>query len=133
MDIARSSIEYPTVDDVYQALQFLILQGYDVVRMKDRAMDPLATGFWNIHLNLRTSNNHIIELQLHLKDILMYSMGKGHKKYEQVRSIEAAAVREGRSLNPKERATIDRLNCEQKQFYKAAFQKGQEDLHRGEN
>jgi hypothetical protein len=125
MDIARSSIEYPTVDAVYQALQFLILHGYDVVRMKDRAIDPLATGFWDIHLNLRTSNNHIIELQLHLRDIRRYSMGEGHKKYEQVRSIEATAVREGRLLTPEERATIDRLNCEQKQFYKAAFQRGQ--------
>ena len=60
-------------------------------------------------------------------------MGEGHKKYEQVRSIEAAAAREGRVLTPKERATIDRLNCEQKQFYKAAFQRGQTGLHRAEN
>ena len=133
MDIARSSIEYPTVDAVYHALQFLILHGYDVVRMKDRAIDPLATGFWNIHLNLRTSNHHIIELQLHLRKILRYSMDEGHKKYEQVRRIEAAAAREGRVLTPKERATIDRLNCEQKQFYKAAFQRGQTGLHRAEN
>jgi len=125
MDIARSSIEYPTVDAVYQALQFLILHGYDVVRMKDRAIDPLASGFWDIHLNLRTSNHHIIELQLHLREILRYSMGEGHKKYEQVRNIEAEAVREGRLLTPKERSTIDRLNCEQKQFYRAAFQRGQ--------
>jgi len=125
MDIARSSIEYPTVDAVYQSLQFLILHGYDVVRMKDRAIDPLVSGFWDIHLNLRTSNHHIIELQLHLREILRYSMAEGHKKYEQVRSIEAAAVREGRLLTPKERATIDRLNCEQKQFYRAAFQRGQ--------
>jgi len=130
MDIARSSIEYLTVDAVYQSLQFLILHGYDVVRMKDRAIDPLATGFWNIHLNLRTSNHHIIELQLHLREILRYSMGEGHKKYEQVRSIEAAAVSEGRLFTPKERATIDRLNCEQKQFYRAAFQRGQTGPHR---
>ena len=130
MDIARSSIAYPTVDAVYQALQFLILHGYDVVRMKDRAIDPLSTGFWNIHLNLRTSNHHIIELQLHLGEILGYSMGEGHKKYEQVRNIEAAAVREGRLLTPKERETIDRLNYEQKQFYKAAFQRGQVGPHR---
>ncbi len=40
MDIARSSIEYPTIDAVYQSLQFLILHGYDVVRMKDPAIDP---------------------------------------------------------------------------------------------
>jgi hypothetical protein len=125
MDIARGSIEYPTVDAVYQGLRYLILHGYDVVRIKDRAIDPLASGFWNIHLNLRTSNHHIIELQLHLREILRYSMGEGHKKYEQVRSIEAAAVREGRLLTPKERAMIDQLNCEQKQFYRAAFQRGQ--------
>lgn len=125
MDIARSSIEYPTVDAVYQALQFLILHDYDVVRMKDRAIDPLASGFWDIHLNLRTSNHHIIELQLHLREILRYSMEEGHKKYEQVRSIEAMAVREGRLLTAKERSMIDRLNCEQKQFYRAAFQRGQ--------
>lgn len=133
MDIARSSIAYPTVDAVYQSLQYLILHGYDVVRMKDRAFDPLDSGFWDIHLNLRTSNHHIIELQLHLSEILRYCRGEGHKKYEQARSIEAAAFREGRLLTPEERVTIDRLNCEQKQFYRAAFQRGQAGPHKAKD
>jgi len=125
MDIARSSIGYATVDKVYQALQFILYNGYDIVRMKDRALDPLATGFWNIHLNIRMSNRHIVELQLQLMEILRYSLGEGHKLYEQVRGIEADAVREGRSLTPEEMARIDELNQEQRRFYEAAFQRGQ--------
>ena len=125
MDIARSSIEYTDVDQVYQALQFILRQGYEVVRVKDRALDPLSSGFWDIHLNLRMPNGHIAEMQLHLKEIREYSIDEGHKYYERIRDIEACAFREKRSLTPKEQETIDRLNCEQRRFYEAAFQRGQ--------
>jgi hypothetical protein len=125
MDISRSSIEYDDVDEVYRALQFILRQGYEVVRLKDRALEPLPSGFWDIHLNLRMPNGHIAELQLHLRKIRQYSIEKGHKHYERIREMEARAVRENRPLIPEERATIDRLNCEQRQVYQAVFERGQ--------
>ncbi|MBT3259244.1 MAG: hypothetical protein HN366_22720 [Deltaproteobacteria bacterium] len=125
MDVSRSSIEYDDVDQVYRALQFILRQGYEVVRLKDRALEPLPSGFWDIHLNLRLPNGHIAELQLHLKKIRQYSIEKGHKHYERIRAMEARAVRENRPLTPEERATIDRLNCEQRQIYQAEFKRGQ--------
>ena len=129
MDISRSSIEYDNVDQVYQALEYIFLHGYEVVRLKDRALEPLPSGFWDIHLNLRMPNGHIIELQLHLKETRRYSIERGHDRYEQIREMKARAVREKRPLTPEERATIDRLNCEQRRVYQAAFQRGQ----RGKN
>ena len=125
LDIARSSIEYADVDQVYQALRYIIRQGYEVVRVKDRALKPLSSGFWDIHLNLRMSNGHIAELQLHYKEIRQYSIGEGHNRYERIRGMKARAFRENRPLTHEERETIDRLNCEQRQFYQAAFQRGQ--------
>ena len=125
MDIARSSIVYDTVDQVYGALATILRQGYDVVRLKDRALEPLPSGFWDIHLNLRMPNGHIAELQLHLKAIQTYSKGPGHRLYEKIRAMESRAFREKRPLTPKERESIDRFNCEQRQFYQAAFKKGQ--------
>ena|GEM_PF-1357411 len=125
MDISRSSIEYDDVDQVYRALEFILQHGYEVVRLKDRALDPLPSGFWDIHLNLRMPNGHIAELQLHLRKIRQYSIEQGHQYYARVRAMEARAYRENRPLTREERATIDRLNCEQRGVYKAAFEWGQ--------
>jgi hypothetical protein len=125
MDISRSSIEYDDVDQVYQALEFILHQGYEVVRVKDRALEPLSSGFWDIHLNLCMPNGHIAELQLHLREIRQYSILKGHDLYVKIRDMEARAVRENRLLTPEERATIDRINCEQRRVYQAAFKRGQ--------
>ena len=125
MDISRSSIEYDDVDQVYQALEFILHQGYEVVRLKDRALEPLPSGFWDIHLNLCMPKGHIAELQLHVREIRQYSIEQGHDRYEQIRDMEARAARENRSLTPEERATIDRLNCEQRQVYQAAFERSQ--------
>ncbi|MCG6878752.1 MAG: hypothetical protein LJE96_06345 [Deltaproteobacteria bacterium] len=125
MDITRSSIAYDTVDQVYGALEYILRQGYEVVRLKDRALEPLPSGFWDIHLNLRMPNGHIAELQLHLKKIQAYSNGPGHRLYEKIRGMESKAFREKRSLTPEERESIDRFNCEQRRFYQAAFKQGQ--------
>ena len=125
MDITRSSIAYDTVDQVYDALATILRRGYEVVRFKDRALEPLPSGFWDIHLNLRMPNGHIAELQLHLKAIQAYSNGQGHRLYDKIRTMESSAFRENRPLTPKERERIDRLNCEQRRYYQAAFKKGQ--------
>lgn len=125
MDISRSSVVYDDVDQVYRALQFILRQGYEVVRLKDRALEPLPSGFWDIHLNLRMPNGHIAELQLHLRKIRQYSIEKGHKRYERIREMEARAFRENRPLTLEEQATIDRLNCEQRQIYQEVFIRGQ--------
>ena len=129
-DIARSSIEYDDVDQVYQALEFILHQRYEVVRVKDRALEPLPSGFWDIHLNLCMPNGHVTELQLHLREIRQYSIRKGHDLYEQIRGMEARAVRENRQLTLEEQAAIDRLNCEQRRVYRVAFQRGQKEKNR---
>ena len=125
MDISRSSIEYDDVDQVYRALQFILRQGYEVVRLKDRALEPLLSGFWDIHLNLFMPNGHIAELQLHLRKIRQYSIKEGHNYYERIREMESRAFRENRPLTLEEQATIDRLNCVQRQIYQAEFKRGQ--------
>jgi hypothetical protein len=124
MDISRSSIEYDSIDQVYQALQFILQHGYKVVRLKDRARVPLASGFWDIHLNLRMPNDHIVELQLHLRKIRRYSISEGHRYYVRIREIKSRAFRENRPLTPDEKFTIDRLNCEQRRFYEKMFKQG---------
>ncbi len=130
MDISRSSIEYDTIDEVYQALQFILRQGYEVVRLKDRALAPLPSGFWDVHLNLRMPNGHIAELQLHLKNIRRYSLGEGHRYYVRIREMKSRAFRENRPLTKDEQSIIDRLNCEQRRFYGTMFNQGQKACER---
>jgi hypothetical protein len=125
MDISRSSIEYDTIDAVYQALQFILRQGYEVVRLKDRALTPLPSGFWDVHLNLRMPNGHIVELQLHLKNIRRYSIGEGHRYYVRIREMKSRAYREHRPLTKEEQSIIDRLNREQRRYYRTMFNQGQ--------
>jgi len=92
LDISRSSIEFENVAALRKGLADLEQRGI-VVRMKDRFSSPTAGGYRDIMLNVRMSNGHICEVQLHLKQILAVKGGPGHKIYEEMRAIEAASSR----------------------------------------
>jgi hypothetical protein len=119
-DLARSSIEYKKLDDVYKGLESLKGQ-YEIVKIKDRFQNPTAGGYRDILLTVRMSNGHICEVQLHLEQVLEVKGGPGHAIYEQLRSIEAQAVKEGRALSADELLKIDALNKESRRLYDEAY------------
>ncbi|MBA3394497.1 MAG: DUF4157 domain-containing protein [Deltaproteobacteria bacterium] len=118
-DLARSSIEFDSPQQLRAAVEQMRAAG-EVVRVKDRFETP-ADGYRDIMMNVRMSNGHIVEVQMHLKAILDVKNGPGHHLYEQVRTIDATAKTEGRPLTPHETAERARLVQEMTKLYDDAF------------
>ena len=121
-DLARSSIEYKKLEDVYKGLEILKSK-YEIVNIKDRFVKPTSAGYRDILLTVRMSNGHVCEVQLHLEQILAVKGGEGHKLYEIIREIEGKALKEGRALTPDEIAKIEWANGESRKLYNEAIEK----------
>ncbi len=120
VDIARGSIVYKSFADLMGGLD-VCNRNLTLVREKNRFAQPTPAGYRDILLNVQLSNGHIAELQLHLTQILEVKSGAGHKIYEEVRKIEAAAQTADRALSSEEKAKIDQLNAEAKALYDQAL------------
>jgi hypothetical protein len=118
-DLCRSTIEYESIGDLYHGLDS-IAHELHVIRLKDRFAHPLESGYRDILMNVRMTNGHVCEIQLHLRQILAVKE-REHKLYEVTRSLEATAKRENRELTAEEAATIAKLKAEAKRDYDAAF------------
>ncbi|HVV87083.1 MAG TPA: hypothetical protein VHE35_28785 [Kofleriaceae bacterium] len=119
LDISRASIEYDSMQKLKAGLALIQGRGI-VVRSKDRFANATAAGYRDMMLNVRMSNGHICELQLHLKQILDVKKGAGHHIYEEIRKIEAQAA--NGELSNEQREQIDALNAQSRQLYDAAFE-----------
>ena len=108
VDYARSSVVYDNWEDVYRGFQELSERG-EIVRVKDRFRNPAPGGYRDILVNVRTSNGHIAEIQLHYRPLLDAKNGPGHPLYEQTRDILRRADAENRSLTVAEQTEVDRL------------------------
>ncbi len=121
-DLARSSVEYKKLEDVYKGLEMLKSK-YEIVNIKDRFSKPTSAGYRDILLTVRMSNGHVCEVQLHLEQILAVKGGEGHHLYEIIRSIEATAAKEGRALTKPELDKIEWANGESRRLYNEAIEK----------
>ncbi|MFN3201566.1 MAG: hypothetical protein ACE366_24400 [Bradymonadia bacterium] len=122
-DLARTSIIYESLDDVYRGLEQI--QGrFEVTKLKDRFANPTDQGYRDILLNVRMSNGHVVEIQLHMKQIIEVKSGAGHKLYEEIRTIEATAKAENRALTPEELGRIEQLNAQSRSVYDEALSGG---------
>jgi hypothetical protein len=119
-DLARSSLEYRSLDDVYRGLDQLRAR-FEIVRVKDRFETPTPEGYRDILVNLRTSNGHVVEVQLHMQQVLEVKGGVGHHIYDEIRTMRANAVRESRPLTPEENARIAELAAQSREAYEAAI------------
>lgn len=118
-DLSRSTITYSSMDDLYQGLDALNNKG-DVVAVLDRFETPKPNGYRDIKVNLKTSNGHTTEMQLHL-DQMLEAKELETPIYNQVRDIEGAAKLEGRSLTADELQKLSDLSDESKALYESAF------------
>jgi len=124
VDICRASIIYNSYKDLMEGLG-KSKDTLNLVREKDRFAKPTPAGYRDILLNVKLSNGHIAELQLHLQQIMDVKNGVGHKLYEEVRLIERAAKEAARALTPEETAKVDKILEESRVHYDAAFGKSQ--------
>lgn len=122
-DLARSSVIFETEYQVLQALDIL-QQDMKVIRIKNRFQNPV-NGYRDVLLNIRMPNQHIVEMQLHLRHILEVKYEFGDKLYQEIRTIEADTKREQRDLTPDESKRIEQLRNQAKKLYDEAFEKSQ--------
>ena len=110
-DVVRASVAVDSYAQLGQVIDKLKSSGVELARKpKDRFAHPTEAGYRDALLNVRYSNGHVGELQLHLKPILQ-AKAEGHKLYEKVRTIEAEAKREGRTrMTVAEMATVQQAN-----------------------
>jgi len=120
VDLVRASIVYKSFPELMGGLD-ICNRNLTLVREKNRFAQPTPAGYRDILLNVKLSNGHIAELQLHLTQILAVKSGAGHKIYEEVRKIEAIAQTADRALTGEERAKIEQLNAEAKALYDQAL------------
>ena len=86
LDIIRGSIICEKPSQLVEAFE-TTSKLFDIVRVKNRFANP-ADGYRDLLLNIRLSNGHVAELQLHLRHIIN-AKEKGHKDYEVARVLEA--------------------------------------------
>lgn len=97
----RIAQSYESADDLYKALE-KINKKAEIVRIKDRFIKPAPGGYRDILINVKQSNGHVTELQLHSKQIIDVKGGTGHKLYEKIREINGKAALESRPLSADE-------------------------------
>lgn len=120
-DLARSSVIFATESQVLQALEAL-QQDMNVIRIKNRFANPV-NGYRDVLLNISMPNQHIVEMQLHLRTILDAKYEFGDKIYQEIRTIEANAIQEKRNLTPDEVKRLESLRNQAEELYNDAFAK----------
>ncbi|WP_233218766.1 eCIS core domain-containing protein [Deinococcus arcticus] len=116
LDVAGSRLLFNSLDDLYAALTY-IRSKYNVVQIKDRFVEPMATGYRDIVLNIRASNGYVVELRLELSKISGFAATE-HKIYQEIRTIRANAALGGRLLTSAEQARVNELISTSKNGYK---------------
>lgn len=122
-DIVRASVAVKSFDQLPSVVQALKKQGIKLSEQpEDRFANPTDAGYRDLSLNVEYPNGHIGELQLHVKSMIK-AKDEGHKYYEDVRSIEAKAKKEGnRSLTDEEQRIVDEANSKMRDLYGKAWE-----------
>ena len=127
-DLSRASLQFDKLDDVYGALAAIEKRtGIKIARMNDRFLRPTAEGYRDIIMNLRMPNGHLVELQLHVKQIAK-AKDKAHLFYERRRRITQRAEFAKRDLTLSEFKKVQALTAKQQQIYGKAFAEATVDI-----
>jgi ribosomal protein L21 len=119
LDVERASIEYNTVNDMYNGLSSLEKK-VTIVAFKDRFLHPKISGYRDILLDIKLSNGLIAEIQLNLAKIIKFKEGE-HKDYEVTRSIIGQGKIQHHLLTAEETNKIQILQAKAKLQYDKIF------------
>lgn len=121
-DIVRASVAVDSMDQLDEVMKKLKESGLKLAKKPtDRFAKPTEAGYRDLMMNVVYPNGHIGELQLHLKGVLK-AKDAGHKYYEEVRTIEGKAKREGRTtMTDDELKTVNEANAKMKKLYDDAW------------
>ncbi len=122
LDIARGTIKFDRVDDLYRALQKIDASNQvKVVRIKDRFAKPAEGGYRDLLVNLRLPSGFITELQLNLSQIMAIKK-QGHQIYRKMRALDEKVAVEKRDFTAAELEQKKRWEKESEALYDRAFQ-----------
>jgi len=122
LDIARGTIKFDTVDDLYKALAKIDSSpDVKIVRIKDRFLRPAEGGYRDLLLNLKLPSGFITELQLNLSQIIAIKK-QGHQLYRAMRALDEKVAAEKRDFTAAELEQKNRLVKESEALYDQAFQ-----------
>jgi Uncharacterized protein conserved in bacteria (DUF2213) len=93
------------------AADFIGEHGDDILRVKDRIMDPLKGGYRDILVNYRTPDGLVAEVQFNSKNMVAAKMGGAHALYEKAREL----------INPSVEA-LEHLEQQMSELYEKAYQ-----------
>ena len=88
-DMVRATIAVPMVTQIPKVLEQLKAAGMELAQKpKNNLIKPLPGGYRDINLIVKTPSGLLAELQIHIKPMTL-AKEKGHKHYEDSRSVEA--------------------------------------------
>jgi hypothetical protein len=88
-DMVRATIAVPMVSQIPKVLAQLKAAGMELAQKpKNNLIKPLPGGYRDINLIVKTPSGLLAELQIHIKPMTL-AKEKGHKHYEDSRSVEA--------------------------------------------
>ncbi len=120
LDLSRSTIEFEELEDIYKAVA-QISDEYEILRIKDRFKTPQPSGYRDIMMNVKMSNGHVVEIQLHLNSILEAKKLETDL-YTEIRTIQGIIEKECRKPNLDEERTLMELIRQSREIYKKALQ-----------
>ncbi len=127
-DLVRGTVAVDSVDEINGAIEAVRAEMADrgwtlAQKPKDRFANPLPSGYRDILLVLKGPGGMMAELQIHTKAMLAAKQLRGHKLYEEQRTIDGAIRENGGKASPEQLARIDELEKQQAAVYIAAWEK----------
>jgi hypothetical protein len=117
-DIIRGTVVSDRIENVRAAAaQFIEWNKANIVKVKDRIVNPTTEGYRDIAINFRTPSGLIAEVQFNTPVMIREKdLGDGHKIYEKLRDLKA---------NPDfDQAQRDALIKRSQEVYNQAYQEG---------
>jgi ppGpp synthetase/RelA/SpoT-type nucleotidyltranferase len=88
-DLVRGSIVVQSEEDIPSAIQE-VRDRFNVIRVKDRFSEPLASGYRDVLINVRLPNGSVGEVQIHIPAMLA-AKELGHLLYQVERALPPGA------------------------------------------
>lgn len=133
-DVVRGTVVVPKLSDLPGAVDAIrseaLKRGWKIHAPENRFAfeegshvntGPLASGYRDAAIQLVSPSGIVTELQINTAPMFAAKADKGHKLYEDERSIIARAQLAGRELTPEEHTKVDALREEAKRLYTKAF------------
>jgi len=118
-DVLRATIVSQKIEDVRAAAaKFMEANKANIVKVKDRIVNPAPGGYRDILINFRTPNGLISEVQFNTPVMIKAKLGDGHRIYEAVRVLEARKSGGGHARMK------EFLKKKSEQLYDGAYQAG---------